>query len=158
MQAAALAPSCSNNQPWRFIVVNQTEILDRLKQHLSNGNYWAKPSPCIVLAVTKAELACRLNDGRDYAFLDLGLACENLILQAVAEGLIAHPIAGFSPLPIKELFKIPPDYTLITLIILGYPGDIGGLNQKHRQTESSARIRKPEAEVIGYNKWPDVSP
>ena len=60
-------------------------------------------SPFIVLVCTRAEDDCRLSAGREYALFDTGLATQNLLLQGVREGLHAHPIAGFSPEPIKSL-------------------------------------------------------
>jgi nitroreductase len=98
-------------------------------------------------------LGCQLNDRRDYAFFDCGLATENLVLQAVKEGLYAHPIAGFNPLAVKEKFNIPADFIVITLVAVGYPGDDASLNEKHRQLEHGPRIRKPESEVICYDAW-----
>ncbi len=44
MAAATYAPSCFNNQPWRFIVVNQEEELEKVKSNLPDANYWAKKS------------------------------------------------------------------------------------------------------------------
>ena len=88
-----------------------------------------------------------------WQFFDCGLATQNLVLQAVKEGLYAHPIAGFNPFKIKEKFSIPEDFIVITLVAVGYPGDDTVLNEKHKQLEHSPRIRKPESEVICYNVW-----
>jgi len=153
MEAGVLAPSCFNNQPWRFLVADSGEALEKIKENLPGANYWVKKSPCIILACTKNELDCRLRDNRNYALFDLGLAVEGLVLQACREGLIAHPIAGFKPVEIKKAFSIPDDYTLITLIILGYPGDESHLSEKHLGLEHSERDRKPINEVVQYNFW-----
>jgi glutaredoxin-dependent peroxiredoxin len=80
--------------------------------------------PCIVCVATEAELDCRLSGRREYALFDAGLAVQNLLLQATREGLVAHPIAGFKPVEIKNLLGIPKKYTLITLVVLGYPGSL----------------------------------
>ena len=153
MTAATYAPSCFNNQPWRFLVVNRERELEIVKENLSRGNYWAQKAPVIVLVFTKPDLDCRLSDNRDYAFFSTGLAVENLILQATAEGLIAHPIAGYKPLPLKEAFGVDPEMILLTLVIIGYPGDEAHLNDDHRELEHSPRDRKPEDQVILYNRW-----
>ena len=153
LHAASLAPSCFNNQPWRFVVVNEQKKLNALKEYLPGGNYWAKRSPCIVCIATEAELDCRLNDRREYALFDAGLAVENLLLQAVCEGLIAHPIAGFKPVEIKTLLGIPEKYTLITLVVLGYPGDPSVLSEEHRAAESGEQERKGKEEIISFNGW-----
>jgi len=153
MKAATLAPSCFNNQPARFLVAQGTEALERVRKHLSGGNYWVLKSPAVVLAATRTDLDCQLDDNRDYALFDLGLGVENLILQAFREGLIAHPIAGFKAREIKQEFGIPDDYTLITLVVLGYPGDGAHLNEKHAAAETAEQVRKPVEEVVFYDEW-----
>jgi len=155
IEAAHLAPSCANNQPWRFIVVNQPSTLALVKEQLSRGNYWAQPSPAIVAIASQADLDCQIPDGRDYYLFGCGMAAMNLMLQATACGLIAHPIAGFKQTPIKELLCIPDNHTLITLIILGQPAsDHALLSEKHQTDETSERQRKPLPAVFGWNVFP----
>ena len=158
MIAATYAPSCFNHQSWRFLVLTEEEPLKMAHEALSGGNYWAKKAPLLLLVVTKPDLDCRLNDRRDYALFDCGLATENLILQAGKEGLYAHPMAGFEPLKVKEAFKIPEEYIVITLVAIGYPGEDHFLNEKHRELEVSPRERKPDSEVICYNAWEFETP
>jgi nitroreductase len=153
MAAATYAPSCFNNQPWRFVVINAPETLAKARSALTDGNYWAKKAPALVVVATRSGLDCQLSDGRDYAFFDCGLATENLLLQAVKEGLYAHPMAGFDPPLVKTAIGIPDDYTVITLVALGSPGSDAHLSKKHLQGEKMARTRKPDAEVISYNAW-----
>ena len=50
---------------------------------------------------------------------------------------------------------LPEDVTLLTLVIFGYPGDVSGLNEKHKESESSERSRKPMDETVAYGKWPE---
>jgi nitroreductase len=153
MKAAVYAPSCFNNQPWRFVMVTEPETLDALRESLAGGNYWFRKAPAAVIVATKPTLSCQLSDRRDYAFFDCGLAVENLMLQAFKEGLYAHAIAGYNPLTVKAKFGIPDDYIVITLVALGYPGDDSHLNEKHLALEHGDRDRKPEAEAIGWNAW-----
>jgi nitroreductase len=153
LTAATLAPSCNNNQPWRFMVVRRPEELEKVRDNLAGGNYWARKAPLIVLVLTQPELDCRLDDRRDYALLGTGMAVGNLLLQATREGLIAHPIAGFKPVPIKEALGIPPELILITLVIVGYPGEESGLSEKHQAQEHSPRSRKAMDEVVKYERW-----
>ncbi len=153
LEAARLAESCSNNQPWRFVAVTDEPHLSSVKEHIAGGNYWAKRSPCIVLAACRVEDDCRLDDGRDYALFDLGLATQNLVLQAVEEGLIAHPIAGFKPVGVKAAAGIPLDYTLITLVILGYAGPTEGLSEKHLGQETDKQVRKNWEHTVSQNTW-----
>ena len=153
MTAATFAPSCFNNQSWRFLVVTNDEALKKIHEALSDGNYWVKRAPAVVVVTTKLEFGCRLSDRRDYALFDCGLATENLMLQGFKEGLYTHAIAGFDPFKIKAAFHIPDEYIVITLVAVGYPGDDESLSEKHKELEHSPRSRKSESEVICYNVW-----
>ncbi|MFP4330270.1 MAG: nitroreductase family protein [Spirochaetaceae bacterium] len=153
LEAATFAPSCFNNQPWRFLVLDDPEALSRAKEFLVGGNYWAERAPLIIGVVTRNDLDCRLDGGREYAFFGCGLAVENLLLQATAEGLIAHPIAGFKAPEMREAFDIDESFVLLTLIIVGYPGSGEHLSEKHRESEGGDRSRKPMGEVVFLNSW-----
>ena len=153
MTAATYAPSCFNNQSWRFLVATEDASLKKVFEALTGGNYWFKKAQAAVVVASKFEFGCRSSDHRDYAFFDCGLAVENLMLQGFKEGLYAHAIAGYEPQKIKKLFQIPDEYIIITLVALGYPGDDTSLSEKHRELEHSQRVRKPESEVICYNNW-----
>ncbi|MGB9861932.1 MAG: redoxin domain-containing protein [Candidatus Bipolaricaulaceae bacterium] len=153
IEAAHLAPSCFNNQPWRFVVA-QGEKLEAVKKALPGGNYWALKSPAMVAVASRVDLDCRLSDNRDYFLFDCGMAVGFLMVQATQMGLVAHPIAGYDPLPVKEILGIPKDYVLITLVVLGWPGDPAGLGEKHRELELGPRVRKPLSAVCGWNEMP----
>lgn len=154
LQAAHLAPSCANNQPWRFVIVEDEAVLDRVKEHLTGGNYWAKVSSAIVAVASRVDLDCQIPDGREYYLFGCGMAAMNLMLQATELGLFAHPIAGFKSKPIKKILNIPEDFTLIALIILGHPTQAHGrLSEKHRGEETAPRDRLPLPDVVSWNLW-----
>ena len=153
MTAATYAPSCSNKQPWRFIVANNAEAREKVQEGLLDGNYWAKKAPMFVLAATKPDLDCNLKDRREYALFDLGQAVMSLQYQAVHEGLIVHPMAGFKDKVLKDLFNIPEEYILITVIAIAQPGDDSELSDKHKEQEHSSRSRLEESQVIAVNEW-----
>ncbi|MBW2029388.1 MAG: nitroreductase family protein [Deltaproteobacteria bacterium] len=131
MTAATYAPSCFNNQSWRFLLLTDDAALKKVHESLSGGNYWVKKAPLVVVTATKPDLDCRLSDRRDYA----------------------HPIAGFDPLKVKEAFRIPDEFIVITLVAIGFPGDESALRDKHRELENSARDRKPLEHVLCFNRW-----
>ncbi len=155
VQAAHLSPSAGNNQPWRIITVVDPERLEALKSALSPGNYWAKKSPAIAAFVTSLDWDQRLDGGRDYAFFALGMAAMSYQIQAVEEGLISHPIAGFDAAAAKRLLGIPDAAVLETLIVLGYPGEGSGLSERHQESERGPRIRKPLVEIAAFDAWND---
>jgi nitroreductase len=136
-KAAQLAPSCYNNQPWRFIFVRKKEILNRMFEALSSGNAWAKKASCIIAVFGKKKDDCVIKE-REYYLFDLGLATSAVILQATELGLVAHPIAGFSPQKVKEITGIPGEYTVISLVIIGAKaGTTGGESEEKRPERRS---------------------
>jgi nitroreductase len=153
LEAATLAPSCANSQPWRLVLVSDPEKLAELKKALSGGNYWAQKAPAIAAFVTHPDWDARLDHDRDYAFFDLGMSAMNFQLQAVEEGLYVHPIAGFDPAVAKKALGIPEVAILVTLVILGFPGDSSHLSDKHLASEKSTRSRKPMEEVAAFDHW-----
>ena len=153
LEAATLAPSCANSQAWRFVAVADSAQLGEVKKHLLPRNYWAKLAPFIVAVCVDPSDDCQQSLGREYGLFDTGLATQNLILQAVREGCYAHPIAGFDPESVKEILGVPEQTVLITLVIIAYPGDNDHLSEKHKLSETSKRRRKPQSDVIAYNRF-----
>lgn len=147
LEAAVLAPSCFNSQPWRLVAVSG-EKLEALKGALNEGNRWATRAPLIVAFATKPSLDCRQDGGRDYAFFDLGMAALAFMLQATREGLIAHPIAGYSPQKAAKAVGLEEDLVLVTLVIVGKPGDEALLADWQLARERGERERKPLGDVI----------
>src|SRR5262249_361562 len=96
-EAARWAPSSGNGQPWSFIVATKAEAseFEKLASVLNPGNAWAQRAP--VLALSIAHLDRAPDKPNRHAIHDVGLASENLVLQAVAMGLAVHMMAGFDP-------------------------------------------------------------
>lgn len=116
--SARLAPSCFNNQPWNFVFVSEPQQLVEMREALSEGNNWAYDASMIIAVFGKKEDDCIIRDRIYYQF-DCGLAAGFLILRATELGLVAHPIAGFSPKKTREILGIPEEYKVITLILVG---------------------------------------
>jgi nitroreductase len=116
--SAKLAPSCFNNQPWRFVFVFEPEYLKKMHSALSAGNEWARAASMMIAVFSKKEDDCIIRD-REYHQFDLGMSVGLLILRATELGLVAHPIAGFSPKKTREILGIPKEYKVITLIMVG---------------------------------------
>lgn len=154
LRAAHNAPSCFNKQSWRFVAV-AGEALEGVRAALSEGNKWATRAPLIVAAAQKPSLDCRLDEGRDYAPFDLGLAVMSLVLQAVHEGLVAHPIAGYAPGKVRKALGIPEDYVVQTLVIIGKKGSDDLLTDWQKERETGPRLREPLEKVAFRDRWPD---
>jgi len=153
IKAASFAPSCFNSQPWRFMCVTEHDCLKKIHASLTEGNYWAKKAPLLIVLATKISFDAQLSDNREYALFGCGLTTQNLLLQATREGLYAHPMAGFDPLMVKEAFNISDDYIVINIIAVAYPGSPGNLSEKHQGAEKSKRNRKPVEDILCYNSW-----
>lgn len=154
-RCARLAPSCNNNQPWRFVFVQGKDNLERFHPALNSpGNDWARASSMIVAVCSRKEDDCLIKD-REYHLFGDGLAAGFLILRATELGLVAHPIAGYSPKKAREILGIPDEYQVITLIIIGKKAD--GLNPvlspKQVEQESIRPARKPLAEFAFDNHF-----
>jgi len=159
LEAARWAPSSFNGQPWSYIVAtkDEPEEFARLASCLVDGNAWARRAALLLLAVAKSNFAHNGQPNR-HAFHDVGLANENLVLQATAMGLVAHQMAGFVADRARELFQIPEGQDPVTMLAVGYPGEVNDLPEPLRAREMSPRSRKPLAEMAFTGKWGNVSP
>jgi nitroreductase len=154
LEAARVAPSCFNEQPWRFLVFDGSdrEALDQARSCLVEANAWARKAPVLLLSVAAARWAKDGSPNR-HARHDVGLASENLALQAIAEGLVVHFMAGFDGARARELFEIPEDDTPMAMIAVGFPGKIEELPPKQRDRELAPRRRKPISEIAFACRW-----
>jgi nitroreductase len=151
---AQLAPSCSNNQPWRFVFVYDPNALKEMHAALPSGNVWAQSSSMIIAVFSKKEDDCIIRD-REYHQFDVGLAAGFLILRATELGLVAHPIAGFSPKKTREILGIPEEYKVITLIIVGKHAETISpvLSEKQIAAEKRRPKRKKIDRFVFLNKF-----
>ena len=151
---AQLAPSCFNNQPERFVFVHDPVRLDEMKKALSKGNEWAYSASMIIVIFSKKEDDCIIKE-REYHQFDCGLAAAFLILRATEMRLVAHPIAGYSPKKAKEILKIPDEYQVITLIIVGKHSEVVNpcLSDKQVAWEKTRPERLPLEKICYINEY-----
>jgi nitroreductase len=145
---AGLSASCFNNQPWRFVFVYDRAVLEKTWGALSKGNKWAELASMIVAVFSRPEDDCRIGD-RVYNLFDVGMATATMILRATELGLVAHPIAGFSPKKVREILGIPDDYQVITLVNVGKKAD----SIHPYLSEEQARIEKERPERLPLEKY-----
>lgn len=155
LEAARWAPSCSNEQPWRFIVARKedAEAFARILSVLDEGNQiWTKHAPVLMLTIAKKTFG---ESGRPNRWgpHDVGLALGSLITQASALGIFVHPMAGFDPDKARSLFKIPDDFEAMTAVAIGWLGDPDTLPEKLRTRELARRTRKPLSEIAFSDGW-----
>jgi nitroreductase len=159
LEAARLAPSCFNNQPWHFVVCGPAADgspdpgLAALRETLNEGNRWAAQAPFLVLLATETSLDCRLDEGRDYAYFDCGLAAMALMLEATRLGLVAHPMAGFSASKARKALGLPKAIVPLVLLAVGRPGPNGALAPWQTEKETAPRERKSLSEFAHRGRW-----
>lgn len=159
-EAARWAPSSRNEQPWRFIVGRQgrDDAWALLLECLDQGNRrWAQHAPVLILTAASLTHA-RSGRPNRWAWHDVGLATSNLLVQATALGLHAHPMAGYSAERARALLGIPEDFEPVTAIAVGYLGDPDALPDDLRATETRPRTRRPVYESIYAATWGEPVP
>lgn len=155
-EAARWAPSCYNDQPWYFLVgtkQHDRETWDDVLDCLVEGNRtWAKDAPVLGLSVARLKFS-RNDEPNRHARHDVGLAAENLVLEALNRGLFVHQMAGFSRETARERFRIPEDHEPMAAMAAGYPGRPGDLPEDLRERERSPRERRPLEEFVFGAAW-----
>jgi nitroreductase len=156
LEAARWAPSCFNEQPWRYLVFDgtDTEAMESARSCLVEGNAWALKAPVLMISIARDNFTYNEEPNRT-AQHDVGLASENLVLEAVELGLVAHQMAGFNTTRARNEFNIPEGFTVLAMIAIGYPyrGDLDDLDEKTKAKELAARSRKPVGEIAFAGTW-----
>lgn len=153
-KCAQITASCFNNQPWQFVFVYDPLVLEKMHIVFSQGNEWAYNASMIIVVIGKKEDDCVIHDRVYYRF-DIGMAVEAMILRATELGLVAHPIAGYSPRKTRRILGIPDDLDVITLIIVGkHSNKISSvLSEKQVEAEKQRPKRKPLKDFVHINKY-----
>jgi nitroreductase len=136
LEAARLAPSARNTEPWHFIAVTDAEK----RKALSKGLYakFVAQAPLVIVACGDKKAS-----GEWYA-VDVSLAVENMVLTAISEGLGTCCVGSFNEREVKELLKIPNNYEAIVMLTIGYAGEKLDLSSKLLRL---VRSRKTLSEV-----------
>jgi nitroreductase len=152
LEAARLAPSASNSQPWTFIVVNDPELKDKVARKTvgpaKTFNKFVPQAPVIVAIVMEkpkiiTELGGRVKK-KEWPLIDIGIAAEHFCLQAAEDGLGTCMLGWFDEQSIKQLLNIPEGNTIPLLITLGYTPDDYKLRKK---------VRKKFEKVVRWNSY-----
>jgi nitroreductase len=152
LEAARWAPSYGNTQPARYLVGRRgDDTFDRIFGVLNSGNKeWTHAASALLLGA----VVLRNSKGEvPLAEYGLGLASENLVLQAVAEGLVAHQMSGFDADAARAAFALPDDVRPIVAIAVGKLGDPDQLAERRRERELAPRTRLPLAEFAFSGAW-----
>ena len=148
LEAARLAPSACNAQPWKFVVVTDRELSRKVGKAAAGlgMNKFAKDAPVHILIVEESANITSLLGGKvkdkHFPLIDVGIAASHIVLAAESEGLGSCILGWFDEKEIKQLTGIPASKRLLLDIIVGYP-----LKEKRK------KIRKVKEKVISYNGY-----
>lgn len=139
VEAARMAPSTSNVQPWRFVIVEDPGLRDALVEKgmgLVVPNRWAKEAPVIIVICAHLDwivhrVGAKVAD-LQYYLLDIGIAGEHMVLTATEMGLGTCWIGWFREKAIKKILNIPRGWKVAALLTLGYPKEEGAQKPRNR--------------------------
>jgi nitroreductase len=154
-EAASLAPSSMNIQPWRFIHANHNEQeFQLILNTLAEGNQkWAKDAATLVLSIAQVEYIYKDKVNKNaYAWHDTGMANILLMIQAASLDIESHPMGGFDHLKASQNFKLSKEFEPVAIIALGYKGDESILPEDLLKRQNAPRSRKPIAEIVFKGK------
>jgi len=148
IEAARLAPSACNAQPWKFIVVDDAALKQQVGAAAERFgmNSFCKIAPCIVAVVLeKPNLTSAIGSvmkDKEYTLIDIGIATEHFCLQAVELGLGTCMIGWFDEKKVRQLLCIPKNKRIPLLIAIGYPDDA-----------PREKVRKPTDQMSSRNGY-----
>lgn len=143
LEAARLAPSASNIQPWHFIVVTDSDK----RKKLAEGGRYAKflvESPVVIVGCGDQEASPK------WYVVDITIAMQNMVLTATSEGLGTCWVGSFDENQVKDLLKIPENFRVVALLSVGYSQgklDIG------RKVLTVVRPRKELEKIVSYDEF-----
>lgn len=144
------APSAYNAQPWKFIYATKkdTDSYNKILETMTDFNKsWAKNAPVLLLGLTAKKFKHNGKDNPTSQY-DLGQSVAYLTLAASESGLHLHQMSGFSSEKAIELFDIPEEYIPVSIIALGYKGELSVLPEDLQKMENGPRTRKSLDEVF----------
>ena len=140
LEAARLAPSASNRQAWKFVVVKDATKRNALARAAAH-QYFVGEAPVVIAAVALHPDSIMSCGVPSYA-VDLAIAVDHMTLIAVDEGLGTCWIGAFSQEEVRQILNIPKQYKVVALLPLGFPADSPG-----------AKSRKSLEEIVSYDTF-----
>jgi len=151
LEAARLAPSACNGQPWKFIIVDEPSLKNSLCEKAFSGIYsinkFVRNASALIVAVSEKEkffsaIGAYLR-GTNFYLLDIGIACEHLVLQAAELGIGTCWIGWFDEKAVKGILNVPETKRIDVIISLGY----------YEEGKLPEKIRKSLNEISSFNTY-----
>ena len=148
LEAARLSPSACNAQAWKFVVVDEPELRNKIAESATSFgmNKFAIQAPVIIIVVLEkpnasSAIGAKIKN-KDYTLIDIGIAVEHICLQATELELGSCIMGWFNEKKVKKLLQIPRYKRVPLLITLGYPDD-----------QARQKVRKPLNDICTYNRY-----
>lgn len=142
LEAGQIAPSAVNNQPWHFIVVQETENHKQFSE-IYHRDWFNKAPVYIIVCGDHQQSWKRKEDGKDHCDVDAAIAIDHMTLQATELGLGTCWICNFYTEKCKGFFKLPDHIEPIAILTLGYPTD----------KKAPVKKRKSLEEIVHWEKF-----
>lgn len=149
LEAARLAPSACNSQPWTFLVADCDPLRARLAEAAFGGmhrmNTFAIPAPVLIAVVAeRSRLAAALGGSVrrvPYNLIDLGIACEHLVLQAAAEGIGTCWLGWFNEGRVRKVLGLSRFSHVPIMISMGFAAQPPAGEQKRKTLDEIRSYR-----------------
>lgn len=154
LESGRCAPSAQNRQCWRFLVINDRELIQKIAFHSFIGtvNFFIKDAPLLIIACALPKESIQMNQ-QDYYLVDTAIAFHQMILTAWANGIGSCWMAAFNENKLKKVLAIPDSVRIVALSPFGYPKDKEDLFSKAVKLFAGSTSRKPLEHITYYNNW-----
>jgi len=151
LEAARLAPSASNSQPWNFIVIDDPKLKEAVARktfdRVISFNRFSLQAPVLIVLISERssflnKVAEAIKD-KQFSLIDIGIAAEHFCLQATEEGLGTCMLGWFNEKGVKKLLNIPQKIRVELIITIGYP----------ESNQIRPKKRKPINQIRSYNSY-----
>ncbi|MBD3415467.1 MAG: hypothetical protein GF421_13700 [Candidatus Aminicenantes bacterium] len=150
LEAARLAPSAENAQPWRYLVIDDPDIKKRFANEAFSGIYsvskFAQKAPVLILVMARLNVIThrvgKQIQNIQFHLIDIGISGEHLVLQAEELGIGTCWMGWFSTRKTRKFFSIPKKFKIAALLAMGY----------YDKKPSRKRKRKQIKEIVWFNK------
>jgi len=140
LEAARMAPTAANRQPFQIVVVHTAGRADELGRVY--GREWFTQAPLVIAMCAVADEGWSRSDGKPYADVDAAIAMDHLVLAATGLGLGTCWIAAFDPAAAREVLGLPEGVEPVVFTPLGYPAD-----------EPREKKRRPMEDLVRLERW-----
>jgi nitroreductase len=150
IEAARLAPSADNVQPWRFLIIDEPELKKQYAREIFSGIYsisrFAEKAPVLILILARLDIiANRIGkqiQNIQYYLLDIGIAGEHIVLQAQELGLGTCWVGWFNIRKARKFLKVPRKYKIVSMLAMGYFEKRPRKEKKRKKLEEIAWFNK----------------